>query len=1031
MRRRLRHKAILWICLFATTAALRGQVAILSPKKDAAEGLHHIAVTIAGNPGSPAWLYVNDVLADSGTIRIDGIHDFLNVPVPYGPVEIRTEAEGAGGRIYKNTRRIHVIGPPEQIRAFPEAVSLPADGRSLQSVRIEFQDAWGYKVPWIRIAKIGLTAGSLVESDLDTASAGIQLPVEEGGLAFTLRAPDEPGAAVLDVYAEGIQLEIPVQYTTPLTPFILVGSADGSASFHEIDGEARRGPGFSLADYTNEEGRFGDVPVSGRAAFYAKGSVFGKYNVTASYDSRREMKDRIFRDLDPDEQYALYGDASRLTYDAQTQSKFYGKIERNESFLVLGDFNTGMRGTEFTAYDRSFTGLQSRLSYRGHALSGFATLNDRKMKLDEIRGEGVSGYYFLSAARITIHSDKIRIEVRDRYHPEQVLKSTEMVRYQDYDINYVDGALMFKQPVPSVDSGGNPVFIVAAYEYETDADKSAIGGIRYEGGFGGILKVGSSLIVEEKQPSDYVLYGADFAVPLGSWMSLKGELAHSESSDFTDGERSGDAWKTEIKFTPHRMVDLEGHYRRMDDTFLNASQTGSRFDQGAEKYGVSGALSLDRFGSLESEYYRQFNQMGTVNESHVRVSNTNYRYNLNEKTRFQLGYENALRKQIGADTSRARTYQSNLIRAQMTYRLGTRLSTLMEHEQNLNGENKVKPTGTSIGLSYQLNDRVELFAKQKFLTGGRNKSHTVLGFDSRLFENTSLEGQYEIGGAAGEDLNRASIGLRNLWKVRNDLTFNIALESRATIDSLEVPTPDHNAVSAAFEYLPGIPIKSTGKFELFQDKTVRKIIVTQGNLIKVWNGLSAITKLEHSDSRYLDGAGDKWVRGDYQIGLAYRPELQDAFNSVAKIQYVRDDNTHVDPQTRLDRIIVSVHGYVQPLSWLEFGGRFALRRLLDEERGLFSSRTTTLLYLLRTEIEMRRRWSLGIDTRVVQLQPIHQMKSGLGLDINYLLRRNMQVGLGYLFKSFEDPDFSSSEYSFSNFFITLRMKFSEDLFDWR
>jgi len=743
------------------------------------------------------------------------------------------------------------------------------------------------------------------------------------------------------------------------------------------------------------------------------------------------MKDQLFRDLDPNEQYALYGDASQISYDAQTQSKFYGKIERNESYMVLGDFNTEMRGTEFTAYDRSFTGFQGHVKAWDHTLTGFATLNNRKMKLDEVRGEGISGYYYLNVGRITINSDKIRIEVRDRYHPEKVLKSTEKIRYQDYDINFVDGTLMFKQPVPSVDSRGNPVYIVCAYEYESNEDKSAIGGVRYDGQFLGRLKVGSSLIIEEKEPSNYMLYGTDLSLPIFSWITVNGELAHSRNSDFSSGEQSGQAWKTELKLAPHRMVNLEGYYRSMDNTFLNASQTGSRFDQGAEKYGASGTFKLDKYGTVESEYYRQFNQIGSVNESHVRVANTHYQYSLNEKTKLRLGYENALRKQVGSDSTQTRSYQSNLIRGQVTYELGSRLSTLVEHEQNLGSTDQSKPTGTSIGLSYKLTEQLNLFVKQKFLTSGLNKSQTVLGFDSQLFDNTQLDGKYEIGGAAGEQLNRASIGLRNLWKVREDLTLNVALESRATIDSLEIPTPDHNAISMSYEYLPAMPLKSTGKFELFKDKTVRKIIITQGNQFKILNGLSVITKLEHSDSRFIGKTTDKWIRGNYQLGVAYRPELQDVFNTVAKVQYLTDQNTHVQPQTRLDRIIVSMHGYFQPLSWLEFGGRFAMRQLLDEEQGLFSSKTTTLLYLLRTEIEMLKRWSLGIDTRVVQLQPINQMKTGLGVDVNYLLRKNMQLGLGYIVKNFDDPDFSYSEYNYSNFYMTFRMKFSEDLFDWR
>ena len=126
-----------------------------------------------------------------------------------------------------------------------------------------------------------------------------------------------------------------------------------------------------------------------------------------------------------------------------SQSKFFGKIERNESYLVFGDFNTMMRSTEFAAYDRTFNGLMARYKAENHAITGFATLNDRKMQLDEIRGEGISGYYMLSSSHITLNSDKVRIEVRDRYHPEVVLQSVDKVRFQDYEINYVDGTLMF------------------------------------------------------------------------------------------------------------------------------------------------------------------------------------------------------------------------------------------------------------------------------------------------------------------------------------------------------------------------------------------------------------------------------------------------------------------------------------------------------------------------------------------------------------------------------------------------------------
>jgi len=42
-----------------------------------------------------------------------------------------------------------------------------------------------------------------------------------------------------------------------------------------------------------------------------------------------------------------------------------------------------------------------------------------------------------------------------------------------------------------------------------------------------------------------------------------------------------------------------------------------------------------------------------------------------------------------------------------------------------------------------------------------------------------------------------------------------------------------------------------------------------------------------------------------------------------------------------------------------------------------------------------------------------------------------RVGLGYALSRFDDIDFSFQNYSYSNIYITLNLKFSEDIFNWR
>jgi hypothetical protein len=1031
MKRSMRQSVCILIWSLAGISSLRGQMLIKSPKKDSVLDQNRIAVTVIGKAGEKTWLYVNGSPADSGQIRIDGRYDFLNIEVPAGPIELRAEAVGAGNRIFKTVQHVQIVGPPAKMESSRDRIELPADSVSTSPVSVAVNDAWGHAVRGLKSVTVRISSGSLVEPDLDSLSAGCQLPVEEGRFTFTVRAAKSVGRGDVIVEAGEARLTVPIRYTTPLSPLILVGSMDAAVSMREFGQTDASAPKFTLADYSHQETGLRGLPVSGRLALYAKGSVFKKYQATMSFDSRRTRDNQLFRDLDPDKQYALYGDASSLTYDAQTQSKFYGRIERNESFVIAGDYNTEFRSTEFAKYDRSFTGLYGRIRGGSQALIGFATLNDRTMQLDEIRGEGISGYYFLSASRITLNSDKIRIETRDRYHPERVVRSEEQVRFQDYDVNTVDGTVMFKQPVPSIDGEGNPVYIVAAYEYQTRSARSLVGGLRYEGTLLQKVKLGSTFILEQKKPSNYVLCGADAVVPVSEWLQIKGEFAQTRASDFSAARLTGNAVSTEVKLQPHRFVNLDGYYRKVDEDFLNPSQTGGRFEVGSEKYGTDNTIQLGGFGKIQSQFYRQTNGRGTVNENRIQVANAFYEYPVNSKTTAKIGYENSERSQIVADTAETRSYRSKMIKGQLSRRWTRRISTTIEHEQNLAEGATTLPTASSIGLAIDLTEKVQLFLKQRLLQGTGRHSQTVFGIDTRLSKNTQMTGKYEIGGVAGENLSRATIGLKNRWQVRKDMTLNLAFESTATVDSLEVPTPDHYAASVGFEYLPDKPWKSSGKCEFRQDRVVSKRVVTLGSEFRILRGLSAIGRLDWAGARYLKNKNDVWNRSELQWGMAYRPEGSDAFNGIAKVQWISDKNTHVAPKTRLDRFIVALHGYWQPAARLEFGAQFAVRRLLDEETGLFSSITTTSLYALRTEYSWSRRWNTGLDLRLVCLSPIGQAKSGAAADVNYLLRQNMQVGVGYIFKKLDDPDFSCSEYTYSNFYLQLRMKFSEDIFDWR
>src|SRR5690606_5737897 len=142
-------------------------------------------------------------------------------------------------------------------------------------------------------------------------------------------------------------------------------------------------------------------------------------------------------------------------------------------------------------------------------VDGFATITNRQVSQEEIRGAGTSGYYFLRNSNIVTGSEKIRIEVRDRFRSEVVLSSREKARFIDYEIDYTQGSLYFKQPVAALDDQGNPIYIIVSSEAITDGASSYVAGGAGEITLLKALTLGATGVVEQRSPDNYMLLGGN------------------------------------------------------------------------------------------------------------------------------------------------------------------------------------------------------------------------------------------------------------------------------------------------------------------------------------------------------------------------------------------------------------------------------------------------------------------------------------------------------------------------------------------
>ena len=302
------------------------------------------------------------------------------------------------------------------------------------------------------------------------------------------------------------------------------------------------------------------VFVDGRVAGYLRGKIRGRYLVTAQIDTtedalknlgdnlQREDPQRIFRQLDPDRYYPVYGDDSTTTSDVESQGAMYLRVDWDQSSAVWGNYNTEFTDTEFAQYNRSLYG--AKLEYTSIAtnihgestvaLKAFGSEAQTQAAHASYRATGGSLYY-LPHRDIVQGSEKLSVEVRAR-DSDRVLDTQILLPGRDYEIDDLQGRVLLSRPlsqvvrergnsiVRSTPLDGDRVFLRADYEYvpqDFDAD-SVTAGIRGRW-TSDRLAVGLSRIEDQRDGRDYGLTGTDARWRLGENSFLGGEFASSQA----------------------------------------------------------------------------------------------------------------------------------------------------------------------------------------------------------------------------------------------------------------------------------------------------------------------------------------------------------------------------------------------------------------------------------------------------------------------------------------------------------------------
>ncbi len=1027
-------------------ASAQPGVAWLHPQETFYPALPSIKIAVQHQPGQRVEMLLNgeavSPLNYDGTLTGNGgkvvLATWNGVDIKEGANSLVMRVSGADDKLVKEEKRtIRYVASPARVVFDEKQSRLLADGKTRPVIAVKLTDKEGYPVrrgvngefqinaPYVSQDKQeGIERAPLI----GRINSKPRYEVTADGIALIELEPTTQSGEVVLTFQFGGDGK-PQEIRTWLKPgsrdWVLVGFAEGTVGFKQLSGNKTA---LKEADADDK------LYDGNRIAFYAKGMIKGDYLLTIAYDTAKKRGDagstlrNLKQAVDPNQFYTLYADATSPQFDAASASKLYVKLERNQFYVMFGDYDTGLSVTEFGRYSRTLNGLKSR-GFKGEKLSynAFATLTAQAFVKDEIPGDGTSGLYRLSRTNIVINSDKIRIETRDRFHSEIVLKTQSLSRYLDYDIDYVTGTLFFRSPVMGRDENLNPNFIVAEFESEASADKKLTYGGRVAFKPTNNLEIGATHIHEGNVGATGKLTAADATLQIDDKTKLKAEIATSDRNN--GGVKSdGNAWKVELTRDDQNFSG-KVYAREQDGGFGLGQQAGS--ENGTRKIGADARLKLSDTLQLQAEVYRQ-DTTGTGAQRTVAESRVEWR---KDDLTTHAGLRLA-RDEDGLGVTRdSRQILLGAGYQMLDKKLTLRGTAEVDFSGSSGGESVDFPNRYKLGLDYKLTEQSVLFAEQEFARGEKISADiTRIGLRTKPWSGG------ELAASLGNDLNNdagrlfAGLGLTQKWQINEIWAMDFGVDRVSTLRSagvvpqnLNVPLTSGTINGDYFAIYTGINYadklwSANSRIEYRTGDTDDKLNLMAGVQRNLDNGRSIAAGITFS--RNESATGTLSSKMDVRLSYAHRPNDSQwiVLNRLDLVSDLTEDSLN---KIQSRKLVNNLNANWMPNRRTQIALQYGAKYVFDTIDGVGYDGYTDLI-----GVEVRRDlgqdWDIGLHGSVLHTWNGGQFDFSLGASVGYKLMENTWVSVGYNVLGFTDNDFTGAEYRAKGFYAAMRVKFDQD-----
>jgi len=962
---------------------------------------------------------------------------YIGLPLRAGDNRLTLQERDAFGQL-RATRELTVRLAGTLARIVIEAPARVDAGASVP-VHLRLEDARGLAVDARLPVTLNLAPGRWATPDLDPRTPELQTFIEGGEAVLQWQAPDVPGEARLQVASDGIAADARVAIVAALRPLMAVGVVDAAFNLRRL--KRSQVQSASSADGFEEQLRVFSTGDTGqadtRAAMFLKGKVRGDALLTVAYDSDKRTRERLFRDIQPDAFYPVYGDSSERGFDAQSTGRLYVRIDRGQSSLLYGDFTTQSDDPtrQLGTYQRSLNGIKEHLQVGGLNANVWASRDSTRQQIVELRANGTSGPFAL-AGNVAANSEKVEILVRDRNQPALIVRTLAMTRFADYELEPVTGRLLMRAPVASLDADLNPLSIRVTYEVEQGGAAFWVAGADAQWQATEALQVGGTLVRDWNPLATMQMGSVNARYQVAERTVLSAEVARIERGPALDGggdgaaAHSGDAQRVALT---HEGKQLKGrvYAARSDVGFDNRS---AQINSGRSEGGAQGTYRLDERTRLTGEALSSGDLANHSRRNGVLVG---VERSFEGGSKVELGARHVQQHGATADAGAAGQTTTTLrAKASMPVPGLPTASVFVEGEQDVRDSSKRL---VAVGGDYQLAGRGRLYARHELissLTGPyaldatQRRNTTVVGLDmgtglaggeGRVF--SEYRGREAFSGRETE----AAIGLRNQWLLSPGLRVNASLERVQALAGAPgdgKASNDSAAVTGAIEYTADPRWKGSARLELRESAGSTGVLSTLGLAVKLDERWTLLGKNVLAGT-IAHGTGTGRWQERLQLGAAYRDDAQ-RFNALGRYEYKDERGGVTDADSRRAHI-VSLHAERQVGRGLEVTGRYAAKLLTEVVAGL-RSRTVAQLASGRVTQDIGDRWDVGVNASVMGDARLRSRQTAVGAEVGYRVQDNMWASAGVNLRGFKDRDLSGDDATARGVYVRLRFKFDERLF---